>query len=457
MIVIWMYASALFQLTYCSGQFRYAVRNGVYAPTFNYEQDMDLVGNNTLVYYMNKACDIYPDTFTNYVAKYFPGLGYSIESINGQTGDWQRDKTYWQIRNDSGPLPLGVSSYVPSNGERILFNLTVFEPFPSHQTFTYTVNNGIKAPYFTHTVDLFIIDDKPLVYYMSTACQKYPDIFTTYSATYFPSFGYFIDAINGVAADWDADKSYWRILNFSQPLSVGVSSYVPREGDEIIFNLTIYEEQQSTEHDATTEAPTNMSSAPTYISPGSTIMRSSASVITTTSTPATTTTTTSVAGPKFRYTVLNMMVKPYFSHSVHLRIEDKQPLIYYMEKACDKYPKTFRNFTVSFLQSFNGYFVDAINDVFGNWYENETFWLILNDTGPVDLGVSSYIPTPGDDITFRFVHGNDYLPNHNKTSQPPNTCNCSCNVPIGGQPLTKQPSFVTLLLATMAGLSARLR
>ncbi|WAR17195.1 hypothetical protein MAR_031789 [Mya arenaria] len=308
------------QANKASGQFRYAVRNGVYAPTFNYEQDMDLVGNNTLVYYMNKACDIYPDTFTNY------------------------------------------------------------------------------------------------------------------SATYFPSFGYFIDAINGVAADWDADKSYWRILNFSQPLSVG---------DEIIFNLTVYEEQQSTEHDAPTEAPTNMSSAPTYISSGATLTRSSASVITTTSTPATTTTTTSVTGPKFRYTVLNMMVKPYFSHSVHLRIEDKQPLIYYMEKACDKYQKKFRKFTVSFLQSFSGYFVDAINDVFGNWYENETFWLILNETGPVALGVSSYIPTPGDDITFRFVHGNDYLPNHNKTSQPPNTCNCSCNVPIGGQPLTKQPSPVT--------------
>ncbi|XP_052764832.1 uncharacterized protein LOC128206445 [Mya arenaria] len=108
MIVIWMYVFALFKLTYCSGQFRYAVRNGVYAPTFNYEQDMDLVGNNTLVYYMNKACDIYPETFTNYVAKYFPGLGYSIESINGQTGNWHQDKTYWQIRNDSGPLPLAI-------------------------------------------------------------------------------------------------------------------------------------------------------------------------------------------------------------------------------------------------------------------------------------------------------------------------------------------------------------
>ncbi|WAR17201.1 hypothetical protein MAR_031795 [Mya arenaria] len=118
MIVIWMYVFALFKLTYCSGQFRYAVRNGVYAPTFNYEQDMDLVGNNTLVYYMNKACDIYPETFTNYVAKYFPGLGYSIESINGQTGNWHQDKTYWQIRNDSGPLPLGdySATYVPALG-----------------------------------------------------------------------------------------------------------------------------------------------------------------------------------------------------------------------------------------------------------------------------------------------------------------------------------------------------
>ncbi|XP_052809954.1 uncharacterized protein LOC128238267 [Mya arenaria] len=412
MIVIWIYMSALFELTQCAGQFRYAVRNDVYSPTFYHEKDMELVDNNTLAYYMNKACDMYPETFTKYVATYFPGLGYYIESINNQASNWQHDKTYWQIRNDSGLLPLGASSYVPSNGENIMFNLTVFEPFPFHETFSYTVNNEINVPYFNHSVDLFIIDEKPLVYYMSTACKKYPDVFTNYSATYFPTVGYFIDSINGLAGDWDTDKSYWRILNFSQPLSVGVSSYVPRPGDNIVLNFTLSEKENGTDHAKTTETPSNISS--------------NAPVVFSTSTRATTTTTTAVMGPKFRYTVRNKMVKPYFSHSVQLRIEDKQPLIYYMEKACDKYPKKFKKFSVSYKRPFNGYFVDAINEVFGNWYKDETFWLIQNKTGPVDLGVSSYIPTPGDEITFRFVHGYDHLPNHDKTTPSPNNCNCSC-------------------------------
>ncbi|XP_052809967.1 uncharacterized protein LOC128238273 [Mya arenaria] len=249
-----------------------------------------------------------------------------------------------------------------------------------------------KPPYFNHSEDLFIVDKKPLVFYMNTACKKYPDEFTTYSATYFPKLGFFIDSINGLAGDWGTDKSYWRILNFSQPLSVGVSSYVPRPGDNIVFNFTIYEKGNCTDHETTTETPSKMSSNP--------------QVVTSTQ--------------KFRYTVCNDTMKTCCPPSVRLGIEDKQPLIYYMEKACDKYPKKFKKFTVSYKQSLNGYVVVAINEVIGN-RDEKTIWRILNATGRVDLGASSYVPTPDDEITLRFE-------NQDKSTPCPNNCNGCCHI-----------------------------
>ncbi|WAR08855.1 hypothetical protein MAR_018813 [Mya arenaria] len=181
-------------------------------------------------------------------------------------------------------------------------------------------------------------------------------------------------------------------VSISGGATSGVSSYVPRPGDNIVFNFTIYEKGNCTDHETTTETPSKMSSNP--------------QVVTSTQ--------------KFRYTVCNDTMKTCCPPSVRLGIEDKQPLIYYMEKACDKYPKKFKKFTVSYKQSLNGYVVVAINEVIGN-RDEKTIWRILNATGRVDLGASSYVPTPDDEITLRFE-------NQDKSTPCPNNCNGCCHI-----------------------------
>lgn len=77
-----------------------------------------------MILYMEKAVLLKPGNFTRFSATYSSPYGYFIDSINGVAGNWPEKKTYWQILNQSGPLKVGVSTYVPEKGDKILFNLT---------------------------------------------------------------------------------------------------------------------------------------------------------------------------------------------------------------------------------------------------------------------------------------------------------------------------------------------
>ncbi|CAL1547061.1 unnamed protein product [Lymnaea stagnalis] len=80
-----------------------------------------------LLYYLERAADA--DKIWRFGSSYFGAeLGYSIERFNGLGGSVE-DKTYWCIMDvgTDTPLPKGVSSYVPSNGQIIMFNFTTWD------------------------------------------------------------------------------------------------------------------------------------------------------------------------------------------------------------------------------------------------------------------------------------------------------------------------------------------
>ncbi|XP_052811954.1 uncharacterized protein LOC128239369 isoform X2 [Mya arenaria] len=249
--------------------------------------------------------------------------------------------------------------------------------------FRLTVKHEIKDPCFSLSLDQIIEEEKTLEYYMRSTWDKYPKVFTTYSTTYFKDKGYFIDSINGVAGDWDTDRSFWEILNFGQPLHVGVSFYVPKPGDNIVFNFTKSETENCTDQETATETPSNMSSDALDVS--------------TTNIQGATKT-----GPNFRYTVRNQRVEPAFLYSIRMRIEDNQPLIYYMEKACDKEPEKFKYSATYFPEL--GYFIDSIKGVAGDRKTHKSSWKIFNFSQLLNEGVSSYIPCPDDEITINFEY-----------------------------------------------------
>lgn len=62
-----------------------------------------------------------------------------------------------------------------------------------------------------------------------------------FSATFFnKELGWFVDAYNFVYANYTLDFSYWQILDGEmKPLPVGISNYIPANGETVTFNLTV--------------------------------------------------------------------------------------------------------------------------------------------------------------------------------------------------------------------------
>lgn len=110
-------------------------------------------------------------------------------------------------------------------------------------------------------------------------------------------------------------------------------------------------------------------------------------------------------GKKFlTYTITNEIQDPKFNESMELAIVAKKNLLYYMEQSVLTNPEQFKRFTATFSSPY-GYFIDSLNGLAGNWAANQTWWQILNQDGPLQVGVYSYIPQGGDSILFNFTMG----------------------------------------------------
>ncbi|KAI8785830.1 gastric intrinsic factor [Biomphalaria glabrata] len=77
-----------------------------------------------LLSFLQKAADLVNGF--KFRSTYFAGLGYFIDSINGLEGSIP-NQTFWHFSSDGVALQCGASSYVPRNGETILFNFTTYQ------------------------------------------------------------------------------------------------------------------------------------------------------------------------------------------------------------------------------------------------------------------------------------------------------------------------------------------
>ncbi|XP_060556666.1 cobalamin binding intrinsic factor-like [Ruditapes philippinarum] len=107
---------------------------------------------------------------------------------------------------------------------------------------------------------------------------------------------------------------------------------------------------------------------------------------------------------QFKYTINNQLQSPYFRASIVLRVYPRVTMIRYMEQSVLQKPKEFVNFRAKFTAPY-GYFVEMIHDLTGTYTVNKTYWQISNSSGPLDVGVSSYIPSAGDAVLFNFTQG----------------------------------------------------
>ncbi|XP_012943972.1 uncharacterized protein LOC101856929 [Aplysia californica] len=98
------------------------VKNELTDSPFKLEETIQQEPQQTLIRFLEKAVE-QGNSFHNFTATYYQNLGYSIESINGLSGN---SSTYWKISSlpSKADLLCGVTTYVPEHGEILLFDLT---------------------------------------------------------------------------------------------------------------------------------------------------------------------------------------------------------------------------------------------------------------------------------------------------------------------------------------------
>ncbi|BFZ02136.1 hypothetical protein BsWGS_05175 [Bradybaena similaris] len=98
--------------------------------------------------------------------------------------------------------------------------------------------NVLVTPNFEHNVTIYREPQCSLVHFLEQAAEL--NGYFNFSSSYHRSLGYMVNTINHVTADVSA-KTYWNIksvTNGYNSLLCGVSTYIPKHGEEILFNFT---------------------------------------------------------------------------------------------------------------------------------------------------------------------------------------------------------------------------
>ncbi|ESP00846.1 hypothetical protein LOTGIDRAFT_173037 [Lottia gigantea] len=99
------------------------------------------------------------------------------------------------------------------------------------------VQNYIKVPKFSSFAEFFQADSTfTIERHLEEAADLNPKFM--FSATYNPGKGFIIKSINRQLATYELDKTYWDLQVNNKSISMGISKYVPKDGDNILFNFT---------------------------------------------------------------------------------------------------------------------------------------------------------------------------------------------------------------------------
>ncbi|XP_070212248.1 uncharacterized protein [Littorina saxatilis] len=99
--------------------------NEVREPRFNFTVNLRQTAQRELILLLQEAAEA--DGRFNFTVSYLKGLGFFVEKINHQVGDWAKDRSWWHTYSEQpgyGAHCEGVSSYVPDHKESVVFLLT---------------------------------------------------------------------------------------------------------------------------------------------------------------------------------------------------------------------------------------------------------------------------------------------------------------------------------------------
>ncbi|XP_061170209.1 uncharacterized protein LOC133179468 [Saccostrea echinata] len=99
---------------------KYTIRNKLVEPKFEYERNVTSYAGQPFIRFMEQAAD--DDKIYRFSSKYYGSLGYFIEKL-GMDREYVPGLTYWQfLKAPSTILPVGVSTYVPMDGDHLIFD-----------------------------------------------------------------------------------------------------------------------------------------------------------------------------------------------------------------------------------------------------------------------------------------------------------------------------------------------
>nr|UTK45825.1 hypothetical protein [Crepidula fornicata] len=112
------------------------------------------------------------------------------------------------------------------------------------ETVTLRAINGLKKPTFDITTTVQCQASTTLLDIMQLAADQ--DTQFRFIVKYFDkTLGYYVLGINGAVCDYDQDKMFWQILDGNgEPTTVGVSSYIPWDGETVTFKIVQDQEGQ---------------------------------------------------------------------------------------------------------------------------------------------------------------------------------------------------------------------
>uniref|UniRef100_A0A0B7A418 DUF4430 domain-containing protein n=1 Tax=Arion vulgaris TaxID=1028688 RepID=A0A0B7A418_9EUPU len=106
---------------------------------------------------------------------------------------------------------------------------------------TLIARNVFAHPMFEHQVTIVKQSQRPLLYFLEKAADQ-NGVFN-FSASYHGNLGFMIKTIDKVTADGTA-RTYWSIRSVTNGLNAllcGVSSYIPKHNEVIMFNFTTWD------------------------------------------------------------------------------------------------------------------------------------------------------------------------------------------------------------------------
>lgn len=199
----------------------------------------DLNGTETVFEYSSDAATVGEALLAEgLIAGEDSDYGLYVTEVNGMTADWDADQTYWAFLIDGEYAVTGVDSTEITDGATYSFVLTGPEETASEEASAEVTVLGEGAVVFNFTVaDLEGAE---------TAYEIHTDETTVGAALLAleviagedSDYGLYVTEVNGITADWDADKTYWAFYIDGEYAVTGVDTTEITEGAAYSFVLT---------------------------------------------------------------------------------------------------------------------------------------------------------------------------------------------------------------------------